>query len=155
MMMMMLIMMCCLDFGGVSAHEISLCLDGNSPINCPTAQNLSDPEDCTNYYICRGSSLYPRSCSPGWTFHQLILTCIDPDRPTSCASCPFDLTNYRYKDYIVYETTTTTTTPDQVKTSAATTTTARLPPTARAALGRPKVRHISYVHTVICGNVFV
>ena len=146
--------MCCLDVGGVSAQRyISLCLDGNSPISCPTAQNVNDPEDCTKYYICIGSSFYPRSCSPGWTFHQFSLTCIDPARLASCASCNRDLTNYWYKDHIVYETTTTTT-PDQVKTSAATTTTARLPPTTRAALGKPKVRHISIVHTVICSNVF-
>jgi len=98
----------CADISGVNGQRetTDLCVEGNAPINCPTARNLVDYEDCTKYYFCSGSSLYRRSCSPGWKYHQHTLRCVNPkETRESCGACPFDLTNYRYKDYIVHETT--------------------------------------------------
>ena len=64
--------------------------------------NVSDPENCSGYFVCMGSSLYPRSCNPGETFHQNILQCLTTQE--SCQeSC---VKNGSYKQHIVYATTT-------------------------------------------------
>ena len=72
-------------------------------INCPdVTRNLSDPEDCTKYFVCIGTSLYPRSCNHGETFHQNAYRCLSTKR--SCAQPCIVETNYT--DHIVYPTTT-------------------------------------------------
>lgn len=75
-----------------------MCLDA---IDCGTEPlNVSNPENCTAYFHCIGTSLYPRACEPGLHFHQNGLKCYDSN-PSCQQRC---LGETSYKDHIVFET---------------------------------------------------
>ena len=108
-------LLCVSDVTGVSGRKIEIDVCLNDTIDCPQPQNLSDPENCNKYFVCSGSSLYPRSCKPDESFHGNAYKCTKAQQ--SCAEPCLDETVYKL--YIVYETTVASSTP--AATSAAAT----------------------------------
>ena len=124
---MLVVVYCTPDVDGASVLGIlDVCLD---PIDCRRPINVSDPENCLGYFVCSGSELYPRSCSPGETFHQNVLLCV-----TTHPSCAGQCVDESYKKHIIISTNTTSR-PVAIETSEVTRSTERLVRSSAAGSG--------------------
>ncbi|XP_070492578.1 peritrophin-48-like [Chironomus tepperi] len=53
-------------------------------------QWLPHPTDCSRYYVCQNSILFPRSCAPGLLFNNLSGQCRLPQFSFCALSCPLN-----------------------------------------------------------------